>query len=286
LAYDAERPAITYVIGKIEAQLRRPGKVANGSVYRLDVPYHRQEHALSCEIASLKMALAWAGINVSESDLISSIPVDNTPRANGVWGNPYQAFVGNIDGKMMQDGYGVYWDPIAKAGLRYRRTEVLRDSSLPELIYHLNQKRAVVVWGYFGRGQRMDWTAPDGGLVRAVNGEHARVLIGYTGSMTQPENLILLDPIYGEMQWPVDQFLGNWSQLENGAVAVYAQPRWVRAFNDSTVWEVSKDGTTRHGIAMTWEQFIAQGGIGEGINTVSTQWLNALPVGNAITQVD
>ncbi len=282
LAYNAEKPVITYALGMIEAHLRRPGKVAGNSTYRLDVPYHRQEHALSCEIASLQMALAWSGINVPESELISFLPVDSTPRGNGTWGNPYQAFVGNIDGKMMQDGYGVYWDPIAKVGLRYRRTEVLRNSSLPELIYHLNQKRAVVVWGYFGRGQRLDWTAPDGGLVRAVNGEHARVLIGYTGTMTNPENLILLDPIYGEIQMTVDQFLANWAELENGAVAVYAQPRWVKTFNDNTVWEVSADGKMRHGVAMPWEKFVAQGGFGEAINTVSMEWLNSLPVGDPI----
>jgi uncharacterized protein YvpB len=276
IAYITEKPTITYVMGQIRANFSRPGRVAGSSVYRLDVPYHRQEHALSCEIASLKMALAWAGLNVPESELIAALPVDNTPRQNGVWGNPYQAFVGDIDGRMMQSGYGVYWDPVAAVGQRYRRTEAIRNGTLPELIYHLNQKRAVVVWGYFGRGQRMDWQAPDGGLVRAVNGEHARVLIGYTGSPTDPDSLILLDPIYGELQWTVPQFLANWAAVENGAVAVYGQPRWVRAFGQDTVWEISADGLTRHALAMDWNNFISQGGQGEAVNSVSAEWLASI----------
>lgn len=281
-----QKPKITYVLGQLEARFSRPGKVANAAAYRLNVPYHRQEHALSCEIASLKMALAWAGVNIPEADLIAALPVDRTPRQNGVWGNPYQAFVGDIDGKMMQTGYGVYWDPIAKVGQRYRRTEVSHNGGLPELIYHLNQGRGVIVWGYYGKGERMDWRASDGGLVRAVKGEHARVLVGYTGSMTNPDSLILLDPIYGEIAWSISQFLANWAELENGAVIVYNQPRWVQAFGQNTVWEISKDGQTKHGLAMNWDQFIAGGGQGEAINTVSTDWLNSLATGQPLVALE
>jgi uncharacterized protein YvpB len=286
IAYIKEKPAIIRLVGQLEAGLSRPGRAAGLETYRLNVPYHRQEHALSCEIASLKMALGAVGINLPESELIAALPVDRTPRQNGTWGNPYQAFVGDIDGKMLQTGYGVYWDPIARVGQRYRRTEVIRNGGLPELVYHLNQGRPVIVWGFYGRGERADWRAPDGGLVRAVNGEHARVLIGYTGSMNNPESLVLLDPIYGELQWSVPQFLANWAELENGALAVYAQPRWVQVFGQSTVWEIGKDGNSKHGLAMSWDSFVAGGGSGEAISAVSSDWLDSIPQGEPLRTLE
>jgi uncharacterized protein YvpB len=282
VVYVRYRPVITYMSGKLSVKLAQIGDVAGTSVYRLNVPWHRQEHALSCEIASLKMALSGAGLNVPEAELIAALRFDPTPRQNGIWGDPYTGFVGDIDGKMMGDGYGVYWEPIARVGLKYRRTEVIQGGSLPQLMYHLNQNRPIVVWGYFGRGNEVNWTTPAGRQIRGVNGEHARTLVGYTGSMTAPESLILLDPIYGELRWSVDEFLNNWGALENGAVVVYNQPRWVKAFGDNTVWEVGPDANVRQGLAMDWDTFVGQGGLPEGINRVSREWLESLPVGEPL----
>lgn len=283
--YYNSNPQITYVRGLVLAHLNKiqVGRVASANVYKLNVPFHRQELTLSCEIASLKMALGAAGINIPESELIAAMPMDPTLRGNGVWGNPYQAFVGDIAGKMMNTGYGVYWDPVARVGLKYRRTEVIHNGSLGQLIYHLNQGRAIVVWGYYGRGEKYQWHTPDGGLVNAVNGEHARTLIGYTGTMNNPESVILLDPIYGEITWSVNDFLANWAALENGAVVVYKNPRWVKAYNSPVVWEISPDGTTKHALHMTWDTFIAGGGLGEGIQEVSQEWLQSQAIGTSLT---
>src|SRR5204862_750243 len=79
----------------------------------LNLKFHKQEHSLSCEAATLKMVLDFYGMNVSESDIISKMPADPTPRSNDAWGEPNIGFVGNIDGKMMVDGYGIYWGPLA-----------------------------------------------------------------------------------------------------------------------------------------------------------------------------
>lgn len=55
------------------------------------------------------MALNFKGVNVSEDDLIPKVGFDKTPHNGNIWGNPYTAFVGNISGRQMVDGYGVYW---------------------------------------------------------------------------------------------------------------------------------------------------------------------------------
>ncbi len=285
ISYVKFKPELTYYSGRIGVKLHSIGKISGSSVYRLNVPFHRQEHALSCEIASLKMALEAVGVNVSEAELISNLNFDTTPRQNGVWGDPYTDFVGDIDGKMMSTGYGVYWDPIARTGLKYRRTESITGGSLQQLIYHLNQGRPVVVWGYFGRGNRMPWTTPAGRQINAINGEHARVLVGYTGSMANPESLILLDPIYGELQWSVDEFLENWGALENGAVVVYKTPKWAKSENENTVWQINSDGNLKQGLAMDWDTFIAQGGVQGGVSVVPQEFLDSIPVGPPLKQI-
>ncbi|MBX4188094.1 MAG: C39 family peptidase [Candidatus Doudnabacteria bacterium] len=282
VVYIRYQPVVTYISGKIGVKLSQIGQVSGSSIYRLDVAFHRQEHALSCEIASLKMALSGVGLNISESDLISSLNFDPTPRSGGQWGDPYTGFVGNIDGKMLGDGYGVYWDPIARVGLKYRRTEVIYNGSLPQLLYHINQGRPVIVWGHFGRGNTMTWTTPAGKQITGINGEHVRVLIGYSWNVVSPEYLILLDPIYGELHWSVEEFVKNWEVMEKGAVVVYQQPRWVKTFGSNIVWEINEEGTQRHGLAMTWEQFISGGGLPEGINEVSHDWLIRIPEGEKI----
>lgn len=273
---------ILHTLRIIQTKAARQGWVAGEQIVRLDVPFHRQEHSLSCEIAALKMALDYVGIDVPESELISHLVFDPTPRANGVWGDPYKGFVGNIDGKMLRTGYGVYWDPIARVGLRYTRTEVIHDGTLQHLTSHIDQNRPVVVWGHFGRGDRQQWRTESGKLINAVNGEHARTLIGYTGDSHNPQTLILMDPIYGEVRFSAAEFLRNWEALEKGAVAVYHIPRWVRAGDSPTIWEISTDGKTKYGIAMAWEDFVTQGGFAEAVKEVSESVLGQMGTGGIL----
>jgi hypothetical protein len=51
--------------------------------------------------------------------------------------------------------------------------------------------------------------------------EHARTLIGYTGNSNNPQLMILLDPVYGEIRMKVKDFLANWGILDKRAVVIY-----------------------------------------------------------------
>jgi uncharacterized protein YvpB len=280
--YFKYKPTAIYLMGMMEASLARKGFIGGNGTFHLGNEVHRQEHSLSCEVASLKMALAAVGVDVPESELISLLPFDPTPKSGNVWGDPYKGFVGSIDGKMMSTGYGVYWDPIAKVGLHYRRTQALQHADLERVLAEVAKGNPVVVWGYYGNGHRHSWVTPEGRTINAVNGEHARVLMGYTGSSKAPEKLILLDPIYGELHWTVQEFITNWSALESGAVVVYKDPRWVKTENSSVVWEIGADGLTRYALAMDWNTFIDQGGVGEAITVVSDDWFNAKVYGGEL----
>jgi uncharacterized protein YvpB len=276
IGFITRQPTLIYLSRQAQVKIARQGWVAGENIYQLGVPWHRQEHSLSCEVASLKMALDYSGVNVPESELISYLTFDPTPKRGNVWGDPYQGFVGSIDGSMLKTGYGVYWEPIARLGLRYRRTEVIKDGTLQSLITHLEQGRPVVVWGHFGNAGMMTWRTPEGRVIEGINGEHARTLVGFTGDSRNPESVILLDPIYGELRWTVDYFMRNWGNLEHGAVAVYPFPRWASVEGDPTIWEIGADGKTKYGLAMSWSDFLAQGGVPEAINVVDAQWLSGL----------
>jgi uncharacterized protein YvpB len=190
------------------------------AVTRLAVPFHRQTHKLSCEVATLVMALRYRGVDIEEQPLIDAIGFDPTPKKNGVWGDPNVAFVGNIDGQQPGTGYGVYATPLASAGSAYRRSRVMASATLPDILTEVQSGNPVIVWGNASTGERIDWQTPAGKTVRAIVGEHTRVVIGFVGSISSPTTIITLDPLYGERRFSRAAFLADWALLGNMAVVV------------------------------------------------------------------
>lgn len=191
--------------------------------FALTVPFHHQEYSLSCEIAALKMALDYYGVNASETELIAQLKFDPTPKnaAQNTWGDPQVGFVGRIDGKMPLTGYGVYEDPIVAVANNYRAAEKLASSTLPDLISAVSNGHPVVVWGSINAGYDISWQTPSRKKIKAVTGEHARVFTGWVGATSSPSHLLLVDPVYGQIQLSQTAFLKDWALLDNKAVVVY-----------------------------------------------------------------
>lgn len=187
----------------------------------ISVKFHKQEHALSCEAAALKMALAFRGIEVSEAELMHQVGFDPTEEQEGVWGDPQKAFVGNIDGKMMKDGYGVYWYPIARVANEYRYTVAFEGMTVDALAAELQNGNPVIIWGHLLSGKEYFWKTQDGRDIKAILGEHTKFVIGYAGDPQNPEGFFLLDPIYGEIYETTQKLLDEWGKLDFGAVVVY-----------------------------------------------------------------
>jgi uncharacterized protein YvpB len=264
-----------YVTHIFHNHISHAGKVSGEVTARLNIARHRQEHSLSCEIAALKMALAGYGLNVSESELISRLPFTS------MRGDPNEAFVGDIDGRMASTGYGVYWNPIAKVANAYLRSEVFQAS--PGLVAsHIIAGRPVIMWGYFGRGNKISWTTPAGKQIVGINGEHARTVVGFTGSVDAPDGFIVIDPIYGEEFWTASELFGNWQPFNNMGVVVYPHSKWVKAQDDSTIWEISSDASIKYPLAMSWNRFLEYGGIPDGVKTVSEAELAAMKLGQIV----
>ncbi|MDD5341130.1 MAG: C39 family peptidase [Patescibacteria group bacterium] len=189
----------------------------------LTVPYHHQQHALSCEVASLTMALNYKGVKVTENELIAQLPFSFTgPRQTGnIWGDPNLGFVGNIDGTMPNTGYGVYEQPIYDLASKYRSAKIITNGTVADLITELVNGNPIVVWGVVGSGKDISWKTPNGKVISAKLDEHARTLIGFTGTSDNPKLLILDDPIYGKIRMSVSSFQKNWGMLDNRAVVIY-----------------------------------------------------------------
>ena len=80
----------------------------------LDIPWHHQEHNLTCEAAALKMALSYYRVATGELTLLGYMTIDSRPAQFNIqgrlttWGDPAAGFVGNPDGHIERHtGYGV-----------------------------------------------------------------------------------------------------------------------------------------------------------------------------------
>ena len=111
----------------------------------LEISLDWQDYSLSCEAASLKMALAGKGVFVSEDEIMEKIGYDLTSHQGNVWGNPYKKYVGDINGKICRTGYGVYWEPVAKAAQNWREAESFSGWEIKDLIQEIKAGNPIVV---------------------------------------------------------------------------------------------------------------------------------------------
>lgn len=187
----------------------------------LPVPIYQQQSSLSCEAAALRMALKYKGVAVSESKIMKYVGYDPTPHHGSIWGDPNVAFVGKINGRQPTTGYGVYWQPIARAGAKFRPTKAFTNGTIQLITREVIKGNPVVIWGYIGSGKRMDWTTPGGKKIIAIHGEHAMTVRGFIGSASNPTFIIYNDPLTGKMvTQSIQKFSRQWSALGNSGVIV------------------------------------------------------------------
>ena len=129
--------------------------------------------------------------------------------------------MGNIDGKVPHGGYGVYEDPIVNLALQYRDARKLENATLFDVLTEVAGGNPVIVWGFLASGKDISWRTKEGKYIKAVFGEHTRVITGFSGTPENPKTITLLDPIYGKIRMSAKGFEGNWARLGNKAVVIY-----------------------------------------------------------------
>src|SRR5437868_3500306 len=158
----------------------------------LNVPWYHQAFELSCESASLRMALAYEGIATTDSAILKLVGSDPRPAAivNGVlqWGDPFVSFVGNVNGsEIALTGYGMYYPTVVKAaGALGGHVVNAGQHVTPAQVYAaVLAGHPVVAWVTYRwvTLHRQDYIAFDGRTIPyAGPGEHAVTVVGVDAS--------------------------------------------------------------------------------------------------------
>lgn len=171
----------------------------------LKVPYFQQQYLNSCEAASLRMVLDYHGMDFeNEDEIIKSFKYNPKTKdtVNNIWDDPQEMFVGFIDKRGAENGYGVYGQAVAKGAAMFDMDAKYYASSsinLKLIAKSITEKRPVIIWGYTSLTQPpYTWKTESGKIVKAFRGEHARVVVGFEGSVNNPTGFYVHDPINGK----------------------------------------------------------------------------------------
>src|SRR3989344_3755061 len=165
---------------------------------QLDVPFFKQEYIRSCEEASLRMVLAFYGIETNDMEIVKRVGYDPHPwnTKNNIWDDPNKMFVGSIDDPS-KNGYGTFAPAIASAAKTFGRDSEsylgVSEQFLAEQIYN---NHPVIVWGFTAPPlTKYYWNTKEGKKISTYRGEHARVIVGVFGDVSKPTGFLLNDPL-------------------------------------------------------------------------------------------
>lgn len=171
----------------------------------LKVPLYIQEFKNSCEAAALRMALAYKNVQVSnDMELIQKFGYSPVRKdvINNIWTDPQKEFVGFVDERCSECGYGVYGIPVTRTARTYGVNAIYLTDVIPSVLAaELSQDNPIIVWGYTSISEPYTWRTPTGGTVKAFKGLHARVLVGFRGEKQNPKGFYLNDPLTGKQEF-------------------------------------------------------------------------------------
>jgi uncharacterized protein YvpB len=178
--------------------------IGDAGTISLQAPIIKQDLALDCESAALQVALAVKNIYVPQNTIFYSLPQQPQPPQMGAdgypvrWGDPYTAFVGDVNGyEPSFTGYGVYYPPIVAAAEHFGATAVGHTGwTVAEIVAQLREGNSVVVWltSDFKAHAPRYWTAWDGRRIPWAVGEHAVPVIGFNPLQN---TITFVDVLYG-----------------------------------------------------------------------------------------
>ncbi len=168
----------------------------------LSIPRYYQQETFTCNIAAARMALAYRGVHVTESQIKSAIGTGGNPNSNWV------------------EGYGVHADPLATYIRRHRSATVHRGWSASALAKEIESGNPVILYWYNRRSQPKGAFILDSGAT-GYKGMHSEVVVGFTGSSDNPRSFIVNDPWRGRLTYSRSLFDSTWSYMNRTAIVVY-----------------------------------------------------------------
>jgi uncharacterized protein YvpB len=196
-------------------------------IIKLGVPAYKQTFGRSCELSSLRMALAFRGIRVSDMDILGRMAYNPRPRdtATNSWDNPNEMFVGQVNTQSWSQGYGVHAGPLAAAGRSYGRGATAHFGVSPAFIAsQIHAGNPVIFYGHISPPRPDAWNTSSG-VVQTTTSMHARVVYGVVGRADAPVGFHIIDPWTGsKVYWTAGQLAANMNAappVSNQAVVVF-----------------------------------------------------------------
>jgi len=194
------------VANQVEAEANHSINVVLSQTHIVSgVQFIYQNHSLSCEEAATSMALTHQGIYVSQDQILAELGADRRPmyvdgQGRVRWGNPYQTFVGNVNGSESNwTGFGTYYPPLVRIAQAHgARILQYGNVSAPTIYARLIAGHPVVVfstWDWQWHPRR-DYLSFDGQWIPYIGPVHASHV--YTAVGVSPTHVLINDPIRGQ----------------------------------------------------------------------------------------
>lgn len=203
----------------------------------LQVPLIRQIYTLSCEAASLQMALAFHGIEVSQDELIARIgtngpmKMQTLPNGQLLWGDPDKGFVGDYKGRFWSreeglrgaTGWGVNNHPIERVARQYApRSKAVTNMSISQLKLELANNNPVIFWHVRDdatRKETIQLVTEEGKNISFFQ-NHVGLIVGYNQREDGIVEYTINDPEFGVFVINETDLVRIWTKYERDAVVV------------------------------------------------------------------
>lgn len=203
----------------------------------LDIPLVRQIYNLSCEAATLQMALNYYSINLTQDQILSDFGISQpmimqTVNDKIIWGDPDEGFVGDVRGNFtgtrggvtslrFGNGLGINNGPVAKAARKYKpASQEIDGATIDQVKLALVNKNPVMMW------HRRDDIHKESMEVHTRSGKrvvfeqyHVNLITGYKTNLDGSVVFILNDPYFGILEL-LEQDLERWWSRYNKEIVI------------------------------------------------------------------
>jgi uncharacterized protein YvpB len=218
--------AITADLNQIRADADNRVSVALSQTHIISgVTFIYQNHALSCEEAATSMAMTHQGIYVGQDQILAELGADRRPMyVDGSgrvrWGNPYQTFVGNVNGSESNyTGFGTFYPPLVRIAQAHG-AKVIDYGNMPAATIYarLIAGHPVVVFSTWDWAwhPRHDYLSFDGQWIPWIGPVHASHV--YTAVGVSPGGVLINDPIRGQYWVSKAAFEAGYSDFNEAIV--------------------------------------------------------------------
>jgi uncharacterized protein YvpB len=189
------------------------------------VTFYYQDHPLSCEEAATSMALSHQGINLGQDQILADLGADRRPEyvdSSGRvrWGNPYETFVGNVNGSESNfTGYGTYYPALVRVARAHGAKIIAYGSMAAATIYARviagHPVVAFATWDWAWH-PRHDYLSFDGQWIPFIGPAQASHV--YTVVGVSPSSVLINDPIRGQYWISKASFQAGYSDFNEAIV--------------------------------------------------------------------